>query len=986
MSFKKRLIKSLLSLLILSLNTNYLTSDPSQTQTWQKVSEDGEEYEIQCLVPSVIPNLSQRWLDMDSDDKKITGIQIKDSAGSLIEFVKAKDILILAQSGLKFSTTPELYEGKYIHVEDIIKDNGRNYWGPRHTQPWWRSVFIYGNKQYSVNKLKDKGVLHTGLENEKHRADIYKEVFLNAILQPDTRKIREIELLKELEYLLGSGKSVTRTTKIILEGKGIFRLEPTTIQTTLKNWELYKIKASTISILGKLFVGLKLANTSVDIAGDAAQKVYLQVLADAYASDRLDALKRFINENKSKLDPAMVNGFEDAEDFFNNKLIKGYYDNIGFALMEAGAEHAVDLISLAASIVGLFSKAAGKVVLPYLLSWEIIKSTKNSIIEARKLCLAITLQRELFNTGMFERLQKEIRSEPVKDLKNVRDALNLLNINCYLSRSVYKTYKDLYEKNPFYTLADIFYAGRVSELTKRLKQMEDKLFHFWSITSPPYYFTWRAKDTLSTAKRKREYPWLLTKLLARGSAIVGTALSLIIDSSGSMSSNDPRNARIYGGEMALDQGKNHWQFGIVDFDHSSRLIGSGTPQDQNLRASLKRIDSQGRTNIQAGLHDGFRFLEKASGWKKGAILLTDGDHNTPTGNFDYNKYVDIYTQKGWPVYTIGLTGSANAVLLSKIAAMTGGIYFKADTYQDMMGIIDIILSQFKDETLIFHTKGSIRQNQVIEFPFRLDGSVENANMAGTYPGSKVDFSLIDPQNREFNRTDLSKGVQVKEGKVYKIIKVKNPLPGQWKAKVKGIRVDSRSEPFEVKISADTPIKVETREAKPVYKPYEPIKFKINVAGDVDKNSLSYGVKVTPPEGKPESIQMRRGPQVLYRKTEKPGVYYFKVKIKGEKSDKEQFMRESLKHIVVSGTGGEHGVGKIIKMMGGYFEIDLGKEIGLTVGKKIFVFVVSGKAKRKIAEGVIISVSQGKSTVQVTANWDIAAPKKGSRVEIDRKEL
>jgi hypothetical protein len=976
MNLKRYLSKCFILFLIFGFHHNYLIPDTSQTQSWQTVTEDGKKYEIQCLVSSLIPDLSRRWLDMDLDDKVINEIQVKDSSGSIVEFVTAKNILILTQSGLKFSTTTDLDEGLYIYNGDIIKDNGNNFYGPSNTQPLWRDSFMY------------RGDLDgAGLIYHDHRANIYKEVFLNAILQPDTRKKMEIEFLKELEYYLYIRKTGTLITKMILEGRGIFRLEPKIVQTTLKNWEFYKIKASAIDYLGKLSVGLKTAKTVVDITGDAAQKIYLQVLADAYAKDRLDALKRFITENRSNLDKAMIKGFEDAEDFFNNKLIKGYYDNIGFALMETGSEHAVDLLSLGISITGLAVKVVGKLALPYLLAWEVYKLIKDPITEAQKMCLAITIQRTLFNSGMFEKLQKEITKEKVKDLNKIRDALNLFNINCYLSWNVYNTHISLYENNPFYTLSDILYGGSVTELTKRFKSMEDRLLNLFFITSPPYYLTWRTKNSFVYIENNIEYPWLLAKLLRPGLVTGGAAaLSLIIDSSGSMSSNDPQNARIFAGELVLDQANNDWEIGIVDFDTSSQLLGSGAPQDKNLKESLKRIGASGGTNIQSGLKYSFDFLEKATGMKKGAILLTDGDHNTPSSDFDYNKFVDIYSQKGWPVYTLGLTGAANAVLLSKIAAMTGGMYFKANTYQDMLGIIDIILSQFKDETLICHYKNNIKQGEEKEFPFLLDDSVVLMDMTGTYPGSKVDFSLIDPQNQELNRTDTSRGVQVTEGKIYKIIKVKNPMPGQWKTKVKGLQVDQPTEPFEVKISADTPIKVETKEAKPVYMPFEPIEFKVNVAGNVNDQSLSYAVNVTPPEGQPEDIPLKKSSQVVYPKTQKPGVYYFKVKVTGEKTDKEQFMREGLKHIVVSDSGKEYGVGQITKLMGGYFEIDLGKEIGLKIGKKIFVFSISAGVKKKIAEGFVTSVSQGKSMVQLTESWALETPKVGNRVEIDRKEF
>lgn len=62
------------------------------------------------------------------------------------------------------------------------------------------------------------------------------------------------------------------------------------------------------------------------------------------------------------------------------------------------------------------------------------------------------------------------------------------------------------------------------------------------------------------------------------------------------------------------------------------------------------------------------------------------------------------------------------------------------------------------------------------------------NFSGTYPGSKIDFSIIDPQGKEISKTDLPQGVEAIEGKVYKIIKIKKPLSGMWKAKAVGVKV------------------------------------------------------------------------------------------------------------------------------------------------------------------------------------------------------
>lgn len=471
-----------------------------------------------------------------------------------------------------------------------------------------------------------------------------------------------------------------------------------------------------------------------------------------------------------------------------------------------------------------------------------------------------------------------------------------------------------------------------------------------------------------------------------GKVTDGTALALIIDSTGSMRFTDPQNTRVYAGELVLDQAKDDWEIGIVDFDTSSKLLGSGSPKDKSLRDSLRQIDSEGFTNIQIGLEEGFHFLQRATQKKKGAILLTDGGHNTPSDEFDYSKYVNIFAQNGWPVYTIGLTGEANALLLSKIASITGGTYLKANSSQDMVAIIDLILSQFKKEGLLVHHKDKIRQGETKEFSFTVDKSVRSMTYSGTYIGSKVDFSLVNPQGEEISETELSKGIEVITGEVYKIIKVNNPIGGHWKSKAVGIDVSEQGEPFEIKISAETPIMVDIEGAKPSYYPFEPIKLKVNVTGDVDMDSISGSAEVTPPEGSSEHIILGRDFSIEYKKTEKPGVYYFNVELKGRKKDGEQFMREGLKHIVVGSTGAEFGVGKVIKRLGGYIEIDMGKEVGIRPGMKIFVFSTAKGKKEKIAEGYAISVLPGKSVVEITQVWGSLRPEAGFRVEIERVEL
>lgn len=587
---------------------------------------------------------------------------------------------------------------------------------------------------------------------------------------------------------------------------------------------------------------------------------------------------------------------------------------------------------------------------------------------------------EIFYRITFEKiypeLKNQIRNKTVSQetVENFDSAVNLALLSeCYFWKKVINGYNSTgYIKN----ILDNYFRGATGPEVAQQFLPAAKL---------------AAEDYAKWCKPKVVEEILQTTLERMGidlnmSAVGGTALALIIDSTGSMQNNDPQNTRIFGGKLVMDQAGSDWELGLVDFDTSADLVCFGAPSKEELKNRLNSIDSSGGTNIQAGLKEGHDYLVKPNKNKKGAILLTDGVHNTPSGHFDFANYVDTFVQKGWPVFTIGLTGDANAVLLSEIASMTGGLYLKANTHQDMIGIIDIILSEFKQEAIIAQEKSAIKQDETIDIPFYVDKSAESLNKMGTYPGSRLDFFLIDPQNNRITTSDPSKGVEIIEGDIYKITKIKDPLPGEWQVQVKGIDVDGSSEPFAVKVSAESPIKVTLTDAKAVYNIYEPIEYFVNVTGDVDSKTIKGSVKITDTEGNIETSVLKNDKKIRYEKTGKPGVYYFDISLEGRKNDGERFMRKGLKHIVVSSAGTPFGIGEIIKAEGSYIEINMGTEIGLKAGRRIFVFDVSSGAKNKIADGLVISTFVGRSVVELESTWGSVIPQVGHMVEVDRREF
>jgi len=92
----------------------------------------------------------------------------------------------------------------------------------------------------------------------------------------------------------------------------------------------------------------------------------------------------------------------------------------------------------------------------------------------------------------------------------------------------------------------------------------------------------------------------LNRILAEARKTPRVDVALIIDSSGSMTSNDPDNARLDAARAYLTGSFVGDYVGVVDFDSTARLASEllELPDNKdNLISAIETIDSSGGTNI-----------------------------------------------------------------------------------------------------------------------------------------------------------------------------------------------------------------------------------------------------------------------------------------------------------------------------------------------------------------------------------------------------
>lgn len=164
-----------------------------------------------------------------------------------------------------------------------------------------------------------------------------------------------------------------------------------------------------------------------------------------------------------------------------------------------------------------------------------------------------------------------------------------------------------------------------------------------------------------------------------GTDVVLLDLSLILDSSGSMSWNDPDGLRKSAAKNFVDALLPDDRAAVVDFDSWSYVLQGLTSNKEAVKSAIDRIDDWGGTNIAAGVRTGTDLLINNGDPDRArmAILLTDGVgyyDDTLTARANANEIA---------IYTIGLGNDVDPALLGRIATGTGGQYYHVSSPDEL---------------------------------------------------------------------------------------------------------------------------------------------------------------------------------------------------------------------------------------------------------------------------------------------------------------
>lgn len=226
-----------------------------------------------------------------------------------------------------------------------------------------------------------------------------------------------------------------------------------------------------------------------------------------------------------------------------------------------------------------------------------------------------------------------------------------------------------------------------------------------------------------------------------------------IDSSGSMSREDPEDIRKTASQAFVDKLREEDRAAVVDFATGAQLLIELTTDKNEVKYAIDMIDSSGGTNLNRGLTEAIDEIAKNGNEDhlKYVIFLTDGQGSWRDSTLEYAK------EHGVVVYTIGLGDGVEAELLQRIAEGTGGKYFPAENADQLEEIFEETAGDSID-----------RLKDTDE-----DGIPDYLEKTGIRLGNGTYIEGLDYENKDTDGDGLLDGEEVsiyfkenEEGKVY----------------------------------------------------------------------------------------------------------------------------------------------------------------------------------------------------------------------------
>lgn len=270
------------------------------------------------------------------------------------------------------------------------------------------------------------------------------------------------------------------------------------------------------------------------------------------------------------------------------------------------------------------------------------------------------------------------------------------------------------------------------------------------------------------------------------------AVTLVIDTSGSMRNTDPGNMREMASKIFIDLLNAEDSLGIITFSSDAILIQPMTKIGEN-KASMKAVLESGLSSVgNTDYHKAFKAAMsqldqvQEKDVRKVTVFITDGNPDPdPSRNLE-EGFIGSYLEELWrtmrtmgdkeyPVYTVGI-GALDMEILDRIALETRGKSKVFSEAHEIAKELFNIVAELKNREVFI--SGEMPVQNLDAFTFEVGKETLQTTFVITHDRKEMSFTLESPDGRSYGEQ-----VQLEAGDKYTLLTVRE-LPkeglGAWK--------------------------------------------------------------------------------------------------------------------------------------------------------------------------------------------------------------
>ncbi len=261
-------------------------------------------------------------------------------------------------------------------------------------------------------------------------------------------------------------------------------------------------------------------------------------------------------------------------------------------------------------------------------------------------------------------------------------------------------------------------------------------------------------------------------------------IRVLIDVSGSMKQNDPKNLRIPAIKLLINLLPDGTKAGFWMFAEHPKVIISpqivSKPWKQQVLNEIKKIHSRGQlTDIEKALQAATQDWNKIKNIQnRHLILLTDGMVDVSRDFMEsadsreriIDSIIPKLQQQGIKIHTIALSENADKGLMKRLALATGGWSEIIDSAEQLQRVF----------LKLFNKAVPLDTLPISGNKFMIDSRIKEFSVLIFRRSGAADTRIITPDEQELSQINTPDNVNWLHEKNYDLVTVQKPEPGQWR--------------------------------------------------------------------------------------------------------------------------------------------------------------------------------------------------------------